>query len=55
MALNRSPSTWMVNCPFWISIRFFAMDRPSPLPWLVRDSSPRLNRSINSSAEMFNS
>ena len=31
------------------------MDRPRPLPSLVRELSPRTKRSCNSSAEMFSS
>ena len=30
--LNRSPSIFTSNVPFWFSIRLFVMDNPSPLP-----------------------
>ena len=51
--MNRSPSMVRekVPCCSWVRLR--AMDRPRPLPSVFRDASPRTNRSISSSAEIF--
>ena len=39
--------------PPWSSVRLRAMDRPRPEPSVVRDSSPRTNRSMSRSAGML--
>ena len=51
--LNRSPSMSISNCPPCSSVRLRAMDRPRPEPSVVRDSSPRTNRSISCWAGIF--
>ena len=53
VTLNKSPSKYNSNCPFCISVNVFAMDKPSPLPSVLRDISPLINRSVNSSADIF--
>ena len=52
-ALNRSPSTVRRIVPFCSSVRLSAMDRPRPLPSVLRELSPRTKRPISSSAEIF--
>ena len=49
MTLKRSPSIWICIEPCCSSIRLLAIDRPSPLPSVYREESPRTNRSISSS------
>lgn len=52
--LNRSPSRYNSKTPPCISVRLLAIERPSPLPSVLREISPLMNRSVNSSAEIFN-
>ena len=59
-ALNRSPSISMVKLPFCAFMKLWTIDKPRPLPPSVRESSPRLKRSVSSAgsklravAEMF--
>ena len=53
VTLNRSPSRYNLNSPPWSWTRSLAIDRPSPLPSVFRETSPRMKRSVSSSAEMF--
>ena len=53
VTLNRSPSMVRRKSPPWSDMRLVAMDSPSPLPSVDRELSPRTNRSVSSSAEMF--
>ena len=54
VALNKSPSKYSLKTPPCISVRLLAMDNPNPLPSVLLEMSPRMNRSVSSSAEMFN-
>ena len=49
-ALNKSPSTVTLKVPPHCSTQLLAIASPSPLPSVVRDFSPRTNRSHISSA-----
>lgn len=53
VALNKSPSTVISKTPFISLTRSLAIASPRPLPSVFLDSSPRLNLSISSSAEIF--
>ena len=51
--LNKSPSTKSCIFPCISSIRLPAIDKPRPFPSVFLELSPRTNRSISSSLEMF--
>lgn len=53
VTLNRSPSTYRSNFPPCICVSVLAIDRPRPLPSVLLEISPRINRSVSSSAVMF--
>lgn len=50
MALNKSPSTLILNIPFCSSVKLFAIAKPKPLPLVFLDVSPWIKRSTNSSS-----
>ena len=53
ITLNRSPSRYSLNSPPCSSVRLFAIESPSPLPSVFLATSPLINRSVSSSAEIF--
>ena len=53
VTLNRSPSRYRSNVPPCISVKDFAMESPSPLPSVLRDTSHRIKCYVSSSASMF--
>ena len=53
VTLNKSPSRYNSNVPPCISVSDCAIDNPRPLPSVLLDTSPRMNRSVSSEAGMF--
>ncbi len=53
VASKTSPSIDTSNFPPQASVKLFAIDRPNPLPSVVRDSSPLVKRSVISSGVNF--
>lgn len=54
VTLKRSPSRYNPNVPPCILVSDSAIDNPSPLPSVLLEISPRINRSVSSFAEIFN-
>ena len=55
ITLNRSPSISTCMVPPCSSTKLLAMARPSPLPSVFLDLSPRTKRSVKSSGAIFSS
>ena len=52
---NKSSSTSSFMVPPWTSTKLLAMASPSPEPSVLRDVSPRTNRSVSSSGDTSSS